>query len=146
MALKFQVQLKIRKPVAEVFDAVVDPGKLSGYFVQNASAPLAAGTTVQWKFREVPNAFPVVVHEVVPNERIVLEWESGEGGYHTRVEMLFQPLDASNTMVQIRESGWRDTEKGREASYDNCGGWMHMMVCLKGYLEYGVNLREGGAF
>ena len=40
MALKFQVQLKIRKPAAEVFDAVVNPKTLSGYFVQEATAPL----------------------------------------------------------------------------------------------------------
>jgi hypothetical protein len=26
----------------------------------------------------------------------------------------------------------------------NAGGWMHMLVCLKGYLEYGINLRAGG--
>jgi hypothetical protein len=48
--------------------------------------------------------------------------------------------------VQIRESGWRQDEKGFASSYGNCGGWMHMMLCLKGYLEYGINLRAGGAF
>ena len=35
--------------------------------------------------------------------------------------------------------------KGLKASYDNCGGWMHMSCCLKAYLEYGINLRAGGA-
>ena len=30
MDAKFEVQLKIRKPVAEVFDAVVNPAKQSG--------------------------------------------------------------------------------------------------------------------
>ena len=48
-------------------------------------------------------------------------------------------------MVQIRESGWRDTPAGTQGSYGNCAGWMHMMACLKGYLEYGINLRAGGA-
>ena len=38
MEPKFQVQLKIRKPAAEVFDAVVRPEKLSGYFVQKSPA------------------------------------------------------------------------------------------------------------
>ena len=32
MELKFQVQTKIQKPVEEVFDAVHNPDKLSGYF------------------------------------------------------------------------------------------------------------------
>ena len=41
MELKFKVQTKIQKPVAEVFDAVYSPEKLSGYFTNGgASAPL----------------------------------------------------------------------------------------------------------
>jgi uncharacterized protein YndB with AHSA1/START domain len=146
MEPKFQVQLKIRKPVAEVFDAVVDPKKISGYFVQNASAPLVAGKTVKWRFAEVPGEHDVVVREVVQNERLVLEWGASEGGYNTRIEMSFKPLDAGNTMVQVSESGFRDTAAGIKSSYSNAGGWMHMMCCLKGYLEYGINLRAGGAF
>ena len=135
MALKFQVQLKIQKPVAEVFDGVANPKKLSGYFVQYASGPLAEGTTVKWKFPEFPGEHDVVVREVIKDERIVFEWAVGEGGYDIRVEMVFKPLDAASTMVQISESGWREDPKGLESSYGNCGGWMHMVTCLKAYLE-----------
>ena len=146
MEPKFQVQLKIRKPVAEVFDAVADNKKLSGYFVEKGSAPLTPGATVMWKFPELDGEFPVIVGEVVKDERISFEWEAAEGGYNTLVEMAFKPLDADNTMVQIKESGWRPNEKGIESSYGNAGGWMHMMACMKAYLEYGINLRAGGAF
>ena len=145
MEPKFQVQLKIRKPVAEVFDAVVRPEKLSGYFLQSSSGPLVPGATVKWKFAEVPEAFDVQVFEVVENARIVFEWPA-DGGYSTRVWMAFKPLDAQNTMVQIGEGGWPATPDGDRASHDNAGGWMHMLACLKAYLEYGINLREGGAF
>jgi len=141
---RFEVQLKILKPVAEVFDAVVNPKKLTGYFTRTASGPLAEGATVLWSFAEFPEEFPVKVRQIVANERIVFEWESMERGYDTRVEMLFAPLDGGATMVQIRESGWRPTPKGVEASYGNCGGWMHMMCCMKAYLEHGINLRAGG--
>jgi uncharacterized protein YndB with AHSA1/START domain len=144
MEPKFQVQLKIRKPVAEVFDAVVKPEKLGGYFVQTASAPLVEGTTVKWKFVETPEAFDVVVRHVVTNERIVFEWPAEEGGYNTRVEMAFKTLDDGGTLVQISESGWRPTHAGIKASYGNAGGWMHMMCSLKAFLEYGINLRAGG--
>ena len=144
MQPKFQVQLKIRKPAAEVFDAVVAPQKLTGYFVASASGPLAVGSTVQWKFNEAPRALDVVVFEVLKDQRIVFEWPT-RGDYSTRVEMVFRPLDEQTTMVQISESGWRDDAVGVEASYGNAGGWMHMMCCLKAYLEYGLNLREGGA-
>jgi uncharacterized protein YndB with AHSA1/START domain len=108
MEPKFQVQLKIRKPVTEVFDAVVRPEKLSGYFLQTASGGLAEGATVKWKFAEVPEAFDVVVRQVVKDERIIFEWPAASGGYNTRVEMTFKPLDDRNTMVQISESGCGD--------------------------------------
>ena len=145
MEPRFEVQLKIQKPVDEVFEGVVNPKKLSGYFTRTASGPIVAGTTVKWSFPEFPEEFPVEVRKVVKNERIVLEWEASERGYDTKVEMIFKRLDDGATMVQIRESGWRETPKGIESSYGNCGGWMHMMCCLKGYLEYGINLRAGGA-
>lgn len=145
MEPKFEVQLKILKPVDEVFEGVVDPKKLTGYFTKTSSGRLAEGTTVKWSFPEFPGEFPVKVRQVVKNERIVLEWESAERGYDTKVEMLFKPLEQGATMVQIRESGWHDTPKGIESSYGNCGGWMHMLCCLKAYLEYDINLRAGGA-
>jgi uncharacterized protein YndB with AHSA1/START domain len=143
---EFEVQLKIRRPVAEVFEAVVNPSKLSGYFVQTSSGPLAEGSTVTWSFAEAPEPFDVVVSAVVPNQRIRFAWPAEEGGYKTQVEMNFDELDDRNTMVRIKESGWRDTPTGIKSSYSNAGGWMHMMCCLKAYLEYDVNLRAGGAF
>jgi len=144
MQPKFQVSLKIRKPVGQVFEAVVDPKQLTGYFLQTSTGPLTPGAKVMWKFAEVADPFPVSVHEVVAGERIVLEWPAA-GGHSTRVEMSFKPIDADNTLVQISESGWPESAEGLAASYGNAGGWMHMMTCLKGYLEYGINLREGGA-
>jgi uncharacterized protein YndB with AHSA1/START domain len=99
MEPKFEVQLKIRKTVHEVFEAVVDPKKLSGYFTKTASGRLAEGTTVVWSFPEFPGEFPVKVREVVPDKLIVLHWESQEGGYDTKVEMSFKPLDDGNMMV-----------------------------------------------
>ena len=144
MEPKFEVQLKIQKPVHEVFEAVVDPKKLTGYFTKTASGRLTEGATVMWSFPEFPGEFPVKVREVVPDAKIVFEWEAEEGGYDTRIEMEFKPLDGNATMVQVRESGWRDTPQGIKSSYGNCGGWMHMMCALKAYLEHGINLRAGG--
>lgn len=143
---EFTVSLKIRKPVAEVFDAVADDRKLAGYFIDRASGPLVAGQTVQWKFPEFPDFYPVEVVEVTKPDRIVLAWKAMDGDYNTRVEMAFVPLNDRETMVSISESGWRQTPAGFKAAFGNAPGWMHMMCGLKASLEYGINLREGGAF
>jgi uncharacterized protein YndB with AHSA1/START domain len=142
MELKFQVHGKIRKPVADVFDAVHNPRKLSGYFTTGgASAPLVQGTTVTWDFADFPGAFPVEVREVVPNRLIVLEWQAADGDYNTTVRIEFEPLDAESTLVRISESGWKESQKGLDSSYGNCMGWTQMLCCLKVYVEQGTNLR-----
>jgi uncharacterized protein YndB with AHSA1/START domain len=143
MKVEFSVNIRIRKPVAEVFDAVVNPKKLSGYFTESASAPLTEGATAMWKFEGYPKEFPVFVRKVVANKLIEYEWESMEGGYNTKVTMTFEAASANSTLITVTESGWRETEKGVKSSYQNCGGWMHMMCCLKAYLEYNINLRTG---
>lgn len=147
MDLRFQVQTKIQKPVKQVFEAVCDPKKLSSYFTTaGASGPLKEGTTVMWKFDDVPDypdAFPVQVKKLVQDKLIVLEWKAADGNYNTRVEMTFEPLSPKSTLVKISESGWKENQKGLDSSYDNCQGWMQMSCSLKAYLEYGINLRKG---
>lgn len=144
MELKFKIQTKIQKPVAEVFDAVYNPTKITQYFAtESASAPLVEGTKVIWRFADYPADAPVSVKQVIPNQLIVLNWEAMEGGYDTRVEMRFEPLGTEETLVSISEGNWNENQKGLDSSYGNCGGWMHMSCCLKAYLEYGINLRKG---
>ena len=144
MTLQFEVHAKIAKPVAEVFRAVTDPKQLSSYFTTGgASAAPAEGATVIWKFGDYPGDIPVRVTRVVVNERIEFSWETNEGGYDTAVVMGFEAQDGGTTLVRIAESGWRDTEKGRESSYGNCSGWMQMLCCLKAWAEHGINLRQG---
>jgi uncharacterized protein YndB with AHSA1/START domain len=144
MTLGFKVSARIARPVSEVFDAVANPAKLSGYFTTlgGASAPLVAGTTVTWWGK-----VPVAVDEVVPERKIVLRWDAdvatGEEPYKTLIEMSFEPLDENSTLVVIGESGWREGDQGLRKSYLNCEGWSQMLSCMKAYVEYGINLREG---
>ncbi|MNJ96755.1 hypothetical protein D3C87_144870 [compost metagenome] len=144
MIPKFEVKIIVQKPVHEVFDAVYNPKKLSGYFTTGgASAPLKEGTTVQWDFADFPGAFPVQVKQVVADKLIVIEWEASEGGYNTQTEFIFEALNPKETQVKISETGWKENEKGIISSYQNCQGWTQMGCAMKAYLEYGINLRNG---
>lgn len=145
MKPEFRVSARISRPVAEVFDAVVNPGKLSGYFVTTgggASAPLIEGTTVVWW-----GDIPVEVDRIMANERIELRWVASravdEASYKTKVEMNFEALDDGGTLVTIAETGWRDNANGVRKSYLNCEGWTQMLCCMKAYVEHGINLRDG---
>ena len=95
---------------------------------------------------EVSSRDPDEIITVVKNKRIVFQWPVSGDDYLSKVEMAFEVLDSGDTMVRIDEGGWHEDEVGKKASYGNAGGWMHMMCCLKAYLEYGINLRAGGAF
>ena len=147
MELKFQVQTKIQKPLADVYDAVYNPDKLSGYFTNGgAGAPLDDSTTVEWSFADTPGQeikFPVTVVKTIPNELIVLEWQSRTDGGNTRVEMKFEQDGPDATIVRISESGWDETPDDLNRSYGNCMGWSQMLSALKAFTEYGINLRKG---
>lgn len=157
MDLKFRVAARIARPVHEVFEAVADPAQLSHYFTTGgAKGRLETGATVTWDFHDFPGAFPVEVVEVVPDERIVLEWKASEGeppnveggemtelDYNTTVTMTFKDLGDGRTLVEIAEEGWRENQGALQSSYGNCQGWTGMLLALKVWVEHGINLRDG---
>jgi uncharacterized protein YndB with AHSA1/START domain len=147
MTVEFKVSGRIARPVHEVFEAVVDPDRLSQYFTTNgAKGRLETGATVVWDFADFPGAFPVHVITVEPDRRIVLRWQADDEGsdpYDTTVTMEFEPLEDGRTLVTIAEEGWPDTVTGRRSSYANCEGWTGMLCALKVWVEHGFNLRDG---
>jgi uncharacterized protein YndB with AHSA1/START domain len=144
MELKFRIQTKIQRPVEQVFDAVYNPTKITQYFATgSASGPLVEGTKVIWRFADYPGDVPLSVTKVIPNRLIEFEWEAMDGGYNTHVEISFESLGPEEALVNISEGTWKENQKGLNASYGNCYGWMQMSCCLKAYLEYGINLRKG---
>ena len=157
MAPTFNVFIIVNRPRHDVFEAVADPKQLSSYFTTGgASARPEQGQTVMWDFADFPGAFPVQVVEVVPDQRIVLQWEAGDGeapnveggdmqnaGYQTTVTMTFKALEDGRTLVEIAEEGWRETQAALDGSYGNCHGWTQMLCALKIWVEHGINLRAG---
>ena len=142
----YKIQTKINRPVGEVFDAIVSEKQLVAYFVDTTSGPLTVGDTVTWHWRDFGD-HPVVVRHIAVNERIELElnstdWRKTEGdGYSVKVIFQLDTLDDDHTLLSISEQGWLSDEPGLKASHENCGGWQHMSMCLKVYLEYGIDAR-----
>ena len=146
MARNYTVQTKIRRPVAEVFDAVVAKEKMLNYFVDGASDDLKEGATIRWHWNHYGEN-PVVVRKVVKNKLIELtlnsgEWDKTSGeAYDVSVIFEFEALDDDNTLLSISEDGWKTDADGLKGSHDNCGGWTHMAMCLKAWIEHDIDLR-----
>lgn len=144
--LSFTVSGRVSRPVADVYEAVADPDRLSKYFTTGgARGRLEPGAEVSWDFADFPGRFPVTVVEAEAPSRIVIEWDGNETvGDRTRVVFEFSSIDdGARTLVTITESSWRATDAGAKSAFGNCEGWTGMLAALKAWVEHGINLREG---
>lgn len=134
------VRERILKPVNEVFDAVVDPKKMSNYFISNASGPIKPGK-VEWEFADVNAKVSIEVLEVEEDRRIVLE--SSALGPLLRTSIQFAPDGPNASTVTVTESSFPLTEDGVRLALGQNAGWTHTLCGLKAYLQFGINLRAG---
>lgn len=146
MARNYTVQTRIMRPVAEVFDAVVAKEKMLKYFVDGASDDLVEGKTIRWHWNHYGEN-PIVVKKVVENKLIELtldsrEWDkTKDEAYDVAVIFEFEELKDGGTLLSISEAGWKTDADGLKGSHDNCGGWTHMAMCLKAWIEHDIDLR-----
>lgn len=145
MTRNYTVQTKILRPVADVFDAIVSSERMKKYFVDGTSSDLIEGKEITWRWDHYGEN-PVTVKKIVENELIELaidsrEWDkTKDEAYEVLVIFEFEELD-DGTMLSISEQGWKTDADGLRGSHDNCGGWTHMAMCLKAYIEHGIDLR-----
>lgn len=142
--LKIKTSLKILKPAHEVFEAIVDPGKMSNYFISKSTGRMEAGKTLTWQFPEFDMEFPVRVEKVVKDEFISYTWDDWEDNtIKTLVEINLEEKAKDETLVTIREGSRENNEAGIKWLSSNSEGWANFLACLKAYMEYGINLRKG---
>jgi uncharacterized protein YndB with AHSA1/START domain len=140
--LEIKAMLQVLKPVPEVFEAIVDPGKMSNYFISYGSGRLEEGKTIHWRFPEFDAEFPVVVGKVVKDSYVSFTWE--DSGENLLVEISLSPARDAGTIVTVTEKSRANDEAGIRWLQRNTEGWANFLACLKAYLEYGINLRRGG--
>jgi uncharacterized protein YndB with AHSA1/START domain len=140
MDFDVNVRERILKLVSEVFDAVMDPRKMSNYFISGASGPIEVGR-VEWEFGDIGVKVSVDVLEVETNRRIVLE--SCALGPRIRTTMEFAADGPDATVVTVSESKFSMTEDGVKLALGQTAGWTHTLCGLKAYVQFGINLRTG---
>ena len=140
--LEIKAGLKILKPVNLVFEAIVDPEKMSHYFISKSTGRMEEGKTITWQFPEFDMEVPVRVSRIVPDKSISYYWDDMDGT-ETLAEITLKPMEDDGTFVSITEKGRDNDDAGINWLKRNTEGWANFLACLKAYLEYGINLRRG---
>ena len=129
----------IRKPVAEVFEAFIDPAITTRFWFTKSSGRLETGKQVQWEWEMYDISIPVKVKAIEPNKRILIEWPGGNGP--TTVEWLFTPTDDGSTFVRITNSGFTGTgDELVQQATDSTQGFSLVLAGLKALLEHNIQL------
>lgn len=139
--LEVKAAIQILKPVHEVFEAIVDPAKMSNYFIDKGSGRMEEGRQLTWHFPEFDGDVPIRVGRIQPDELVSYYWEV-DGKEHL-TEMILTPRGKGATVVNIVEKGKENNEAGIQWLMRNTEGWANFLACLKAHLEYGINLRKG---
>lgn len=129
-----RAQMLIRKPVAEVFEAFVNPEITSRFWFSRGDSRLEEGKSVNWYWDMYGVSAEVTVKAIEENKRILIEWP-------TPVEWIFSPRGDDATFVTIAASGFEGTDDEKvDQALDAVGGFAIALCGCKAYLEHGVEL------
>lgn len=132
-----KAQMLVRRPVADVFGAFVDPAVTTRFWFTRSSGKLEAGKQVRWDWETYRVSTAVTVKTIEPNRRILIEWD----GYSSRnaVEWIFAPRGGDKTFVTVSEWGFSgDGDQIVSQALSSTGGFNLVLAGLKVFLEHGV--------
>jgi len=138
MKLESNATIQIQKPIDEVFEGIVNPEKMTKYFISESSGRLETGKEVMWKFPEFEDKFPIKEIKIENISSISFVWDP-----ETVVKITLQKLPDDSTIVRVNENGKELSEENLKWALENSGGWANFLACMKAYLEYGIQLRKG---
>jgi uncharacterized protein YndB with AHSA1/START domain len=128
----------IRKPVNEVFEAIVNPNLTTQFWFTQSSGRLEVGRPVRWDWEMYDVSIEVTATHIDPDNRVVINWPGYSGP--TTVEWTFMPL-RGGTFVGVTESGF--TGNGDDLVKfvaESSQGFSLMLAGLKAFLEHGIRL------
>ncbi|PTQ95707.1 uncharacterized protein YndB with AHSA1/START domain [Mucilaginibacter yixingensis] len=132
-----EAQMLIRRPVAEVFNAFVDPEETTKFWFTKSSGRLELNKTVNWEWEMYGVSSPVKTTMLIENVQISIEW----GEPPTFVDFNFKPMGDEATYLTIQHYGFNKTgDELIQAIKDSTGGFTTVIDGLKAWLEHGIQL------
>ena len=133
-----KAQMLIRKPVAEVFNAFVDPAVTTRFWFTKSTGKLEPGKEVRWSWEMYGVSTQVRVKALEQDRRILIEWDDPP----CPVEWQFTPRADGTTFVTISNWGFRGSDDEVVAkAIDSMGGFSFVLSGLKALLEHGIELK-----
>ena len=134
-----KAEMLIRRPVAEVFEAFVDPAITSKFWFTKGSGRLEPDQHVQWDWEMFHTSVQVRVKAIEPNRRILIDWSAFETP--TTVEWLFTPRADHTTFVRVTNSGFSgDADAVVTQAIASTEGFTLVLAGLKAFLEHQIML------
>ena len=140
--LEIKTGIQILKPADKVFEAIVNPAKMSNYFISKSSGIMEEGKNLIWNFPEFDIDIHVRVSKIDKDKYISYYWDDLDG-IELFVEITLTSRESNKTLVNVTEKSREKDETGIDWLKRNTEGWANFLACLKAYLEYGINLRKG---
>jgi uncharacterized protein YndB with AHSA1/START domain len=138
MKLIAKATLQVQKPVSDVFEAIVDPDKMTKFFISESTGRMDSGKELHWKFPEFSDEFRIWNIVAEKDRLISFVWDK-----ETIVKIQLEVQGDGSTVVQVTEDGKDFNESNLKWLIGNTEGWANFLACMKAYLEYGVQLRQG---
>jgi uncharacterized protein YndB with AHSA1/START domain len=131
-----KVEMLIRKPVEDVFEAFIDPAITTKFWFTKSNGRLEIGKQVQWDWEMYGVSASLDVKGIEENKRIFIEFDDG-----TTVEWLFSPRGPNETFVTITNAGFKgDPNEIVNQVIDATGGFTIVLCGLKALLEHNIIL------
>jgi uncharacterized protein YndB with AHSA1/START domain len=130
----------IRKPIAETFEAFVDPAVTTNFWFTDSTGRLEKGKEVEWTWKMYNVTGFVLVRDLLSNRKIEIEWGPG-GGNRSRAEWTFEELDDQSTFVTVAVDGFAGEEGAVFNSLiDSVTGFTWVLAGAKAWLEHRLRL------
>lgn len=118
----------------EVYDAFVEPDKLTEFWLSNAAAPLAVGQPVHWNFLVEGAKSETTATTMEPGRRLAWDWSDG-----TEVSIDFEAMDCGTAVTLVNDNFPGNDREIVEAALNATEGFSIVLADLKTWLESGTS-------
>lgn len=152
---QFKKKIYINANIEQVFQAWAIPENIIKWFIAEAdyvtedNTPRPATDIVQagdryyWKWHQDLETEGLIL-EVVENESLKFTFGNKEENSDEKILVTVSlSEDGENTLLELTQENMADTPQAHVSWHMQCNlGWSFFITNLKGFLEYGVDLRE----